>query len=82
MGISKALVDLGLLPIKDIPQLPQSAREVLLVAGLVLEHLQKVLEPGASPWDSTWAGRHACGFGSSAPSPFHFPFSFCPSKRL
>jgi hypothetical protein len=41
MGISSTLVDLGMLPIQDISQLPKSAREVLTVAGLILEHLRE-----------------------------------------
>jgi hypothetical protein len=47
MGISNALVNLGMMPIQDIPQLPKSAREVLPVAGLILEHLQEAL--GSTP---------------------------------
>jgi hypothetical protein len=39
LGISNALVDLGMLPVQDILQLPKSAREVLPMAGLILEHL-------------------------------------------
>jgi hypothetical protein len=39
MGISNALVDLGMLHVQDIPQLLKSAREVLTVAGLILERL-------------------------------------------
>jgi hypothetical protein len=40
MGISNALVDLGMLPVQDIPQLPKSAQEVLPVADRILKHLQ------------------------------------------
>jgi hypothetical protein len=36
MGISNVLVDLGMLPVQDIPQLPKSSREVLPAAVLVL----------------------------------------------
>jgi hypothetical protein len=39
MGISDALVDLGVFPIWDIPQRPKSGQEVLVAAGLILEHL-------------------------------------------
>jgi hypothetical protein len=39
VGISNALVNLGMLPIEDIPQLPKLAQEVLPVAGHVLERL-------------------------------------------
>jgi hypothetical protein len=51
MGISNALVDLGMLPIQDILQLPKSAREVLPAAGLVLVHLHEAMTFGAAPWD-------------------------------
>jgi hypothetical protein len=37
--ISNALVDLGTLPIRDIPQLPKTTREVLAAVGLILERL-------------------------------------------
>jgi hypothetical protein len=49
--ISNALVDLGMLPIQDIPQLSKSVREVLPVAGLILERLQEALASSASSWD-------------------------------
>jgi hypothetical protein len=39
MEIFNAIVDLGILPVWDIPQLPNSALEVLTMAGLHLEHL-------------------------------------------
>jgi hypothetical protein len=39
MGISNTLVDLGILPIQDIPQLSKSAREVLVAVGLILERV-------------------------------------------
>jgi hypothetical protein len=39
MEISDALVDLGMLPMRDIPQLPKTAQEVLAVASLILERL-------------------------------------------
>jgi hypothetical protein len=39
MKISNALVDLGMSPIRDIPQLLKSALEVLAVTGLILERL-------------------------------------------
>jgi hypothetical protein len=74
MEIFIALVDLGMLPIQGIPQLPKSVREVLPVVGLVLEHLQEALASGAGPWDYAWAGCHARGFGSSASSSFLFLF--------
>jgi hypothetical protein len=49
--ISNALADLGMLPIQDIPQLSKLAQEVLTVAGLLLECLQKVSASSAGPWD-------------------------------
>jgi hypothetical protein len=50
-GIPNARVDLKMLPIWDIPQLPMMAQEVLEVAGLILEHLREEDASGASPWD-------------------------------
>jgi hypothetical protein len=47
MEISNALVDLGLLPIQDIPQLPRLAQEVL--AGVLLESLREAQASGTSP---------------------------------
>jgi hypothetical protein len=41
MGISNALVDLKMLPIWNISQLPEAAQEVLAVAGLILERLRE-----------------------------------------
>jgi hypothetical protein len=40
MGISNALVDLGMLSFRDIPQFLKSAQEVLMAAGLLLEFLR------------------------------------------
>jgi hypothetical protein len=37
MEISNVLIDLGMLPIRDIPQLPKTAQEVLATVGLTLE---------------------------------------------
>jgi hypothetical protein len=37
MEISNVLIDLGMLPIRDIPQLPKMAQEVLAAVGLTLE---------------------------------------------
>jgi hypothetical protein len=51
MEIYEALVDLGMLPIWDIPHLPKSAQEVLRVAGLLLEHMSDAQASGAGPWD-------------------------------
>jgi hypothetical protein len=47
--ISSILVDLGLLPVHDIPQHPKSARRVLPVVDLILK--QEALTSGTSPWD-------------------------------
>jgi hypothetical protein len=47
--IFDALVNLNVLPIQDIPSQPRSAKDVLMVFGLVLERL----------WDE-----HASGIGS------------------
>jgi hypothetical protein len=49
--ISNILVDLGILPAQDIPQLLMSAREVLPVVDLILKRLQEVLASSAGPWD-------------------------------
>jgi hypothetical protein len=51
MRISNVLVDLGILPIQDIPQLSKSAWEVLSMADHVLQCLQEVLASNAGPWD-------------------------------
>jgi hypothetical protein len=51
MGIPNATVNLGMLPIQDIPQLPKLTREVLPVADLALNQFQEVLASGADPWD-------------------------------
>jgi hypothetical protein len=51
MRISIVLVDLGMLPIQDIPQLTKSAREVLLVVELLLKRLQEALASGTNQWD-------------------------------
>jgi hypothetical protein len=51
VGISDALVDLGMLLIQDVPQLLKSAREVSPVAALVLKRLQEALASCTGPWD-------------------------------
>jgi hypothetical protein len=51
MEISNDLVDLGTLPIQDIPQLPKMAQNVLAVASLILERLGEEHASGAGPWD-------------------------------
>jgi hypothetical protein len=37
--ISNALLDQGMLPVQDIPQLSKSTREILTGAGLILKRL-------------------------------------------
>jgi hypothetical protein len=64
--ISSILVDLGMLPVWHIPQLPKSAQEVLMAAGLLLEHLQEAQASSANPWDLAQVGRCAHGFRLSA----------------
>jgi hypothetical protein len=49
--ISDVLVDLGMLPIQDIPQLSKLAQEVLPVVDLILERIKEVVASSASPWD-------------------------------
>jgi hypothetical protein len=49
--VAKVLIDLGLLPIEDMPQLPQMARDALPAVTLVVERLQEVLDFGTGPWD-------------------------------
>jgi hypothetical protein len=51
MQISAVLVDLGMLPIQDIPQLLKIAREVLPVVHLILKRLQEELASSAGLWD-------------------------------
>jgi hypothetical protein len=50
VGIFNALVDLGMLPVQDIPQLLKSVCEVLTVAGLILEDLSEAQTSGAGLW--------------------------------
>jgi hypothetical protein len=50
MKISDALVDLGVFPIWDIPVQQRSAQDVLMMASLVLEHIQDEHASGVSPW--------------------------------
>jgi hypothetical protein len=51
MEISSALVNLGTLPIRDIPQLSKMAQEVSVAASLILERLWEVHASGGGPWD-------------------------------
>jgi hypothetical protein len=41
MEISDALIDLGVLPILDIPRRLKSAQDILTAVGLILEHLRE-----------------------------------------
>jgi hypothetical protein len=41
MGMSNAIVDLGMLPVQDITQLLKSGREVLTAVGLIFECLRE-----------------------------------------
>jgi hypothetical protein len=78
MGISSALVDLGMLPIQDIAQLLKLAQEVLSVADLVLKHLQEALASCVGPQDLGSDGRRTRDFVPSSPSLFHFFSVFLP----
>jgi hypothetical protein len=49
MEISNALVDLGMLPIWDIPQLSKTTKEVLVAPSLILECLREGNTYGAVP---------------------------------
>jgi hypothetical protein len=50
LGISNALVNLGMLPVWDIAQFLKSAQEVLTMTGLLLEHLREARASSAGPW--------------------------------
>jgi hypothetical protein len=50
MQDTSVLVDLGLLPIKDIPQLPKIAPELQPTFALILKCLQEALASSADPW--------------------------------
>jgi hypothetical protein len=41
MEISDDLIDLGVLPILDIPRRLKSAQDILTAVGLILEHLRE-----------------------------------------
>jgi hypothetical protein len=49
MEISDALVDLVMFPIRDIPEHPQSALDVLTAVGPILERLWEEHDSGAGP---------------------------------
>jgi hypothetical protein len=45
------LVDLGMLPIPEIPQDPPVAGDVLVAVGVILEHVRKAYASRNGPWD-------------------------------
>jgi hypothetical protein len=51
MSVAGILIDLGLLPMEDIPRLPKTVQDALVAVILVLERLQGALDSGAGPWD-------------------------------
>jgi hypothetical protein len=51
VGITNALVDLGMLPIQDIPQLLKMSQEILAVTSLILKHLREEHASDVDPWD-------------------------------
>jgi hypothetical protein len=51
VGISNALVNLGMLLVWEIAQFLKSAQEVLTMTGLLLEHLREARASGAGPWE-------------------------------
>jgi hypothetical protein len=51
VDISNSLVDLGTLPIRDIPQLSKMAQEVLVAVRLILERLREEHASATGYWD-------------------------------
>jgi hypothetical protein len=51
MEISNTLFDLGMLAIREIPQLPKMTQEVLAAASLILVCLREEHASGTGPWD-------------------------------
>jgi hypothetical protein len=49
--VAGVLIDLGLLPIGDIPQHPKIVQEALLAVNIILKRLQEALASSGSPWD-------------------------------
>jgi hypothetical protein len=49
--VAGLLINLGLLPIEDIPQLLKTAQEVLPAVDLILKCLQEEMASNADPWD-------------------------------
>jgi hypothetical protein len=49
--VAGVLINLGLSPIDDIPQLLKIAQDALLSVILVLKCLQEALDSGVGPWD-------------------------------
>jgi hypothetical protein len=58
---SNALMDLVLPPIREIPQVPWKAWEVLKAVGIILKRLQEEHSSDAGPWDFTLTDCHAHG---------------------
>jgi hypothetical protein len=50
MEISDARVDLGVFPIRDIPECLKSVQDVLMVLGRILEHLWDEHGSDADSW--------------------------------
>jgi hypothetical protein len=74
--ISGVFVELGLLPIQNIPQLKSCWRSTLSCSAC-----KKCRPPVLVHGTEFWDGRHALNFRSSSPSFFHFLlFLFCPSE--
>jgi hypothetical protein len=49
--MSGALVNLGMAPVPEIPQLPDKADDVLRAAGVVVERLKDAADNGFGLWD-------------------------------
>jgi hypothetical protein len=48
---SNTLMDLEILPIRDVPQNLKNAQVVFKVVGIILECLREAHASGTSPWD-------------------------------
>jgi hypothetical protein len=49
--VAGVLINLGLPPIEDIPQLPKIVWDTLVAVALILEHLQGALDSGTGLWN-------------------------------
>jgi hypothetical protein len=49
--VADVLIDLGLQPIEDIPQISKTAQDAFPAVALVLKRLQEALDSDTSPWD-------------------------------